>query len=242
MNVGVDLGDVLSQALSNEGGHMYRLISLWPTHAMNTPHVTDVYKRHGFPQRSSATVCGCTIASSSAIAMARSSWQNAVAPCPTKPCGIWCRTWGRQYANQRRCRRPRPGDTWHLDEGFLTINKERHSLWRVRGEQDGNVLDILIRRWDKHGAEPVYRKLLQRYQDVPRVIITDKLKSYGAAKRGMLPGVEHRKHWYRNNRAEELLPAHPTVGAAHARLYVLWPCATVARYVWADGPALPSPT
>jgi putative transposase len=113
----------------------------------------------------------------------------------------WCRKFGQPYANQLRRRRSRPGDTWHLDEVFLTINGERHYLWRAV-DQDGNVLDILVqRRRDKHAAKKFFRKLLKGCQYVPRVI-TDKLKSYGAAKREILPGVEHRQHRYLNNRAE----------------------------------------
>jgi transposase-like protein len=41
----------------------------------------------------------------------------------------WCGKFGQDYANQLRRRRPRPGDKWHLDEGFLTINSQRHYLW-----------------------------------------------------------------------------------------------------------------
>ena len=70
-------------------------------------------------------------------------------------------------------------------------------------DQDGNVLDILVQsRRNKHAAKRFFRKLLKGLQYVPRVIITDKLKSYGAAKREILPGVEHRQHKGLNNRAE----------------------------------------
>jgi putative transposase len=114
----------------------------------------------------------------------------------------WWRKVGQHYANQLRRRRPKPGDTWHLDEVFLTINGERHDLWRAV-DQAGHVLDILVQsRRDKAAAKKFFRKLLKGLTDVPRVIITDKLKSYGAAKRAMLPGVEHRQHRYLNNRAE----------------------------------------
>src|SRR5438445_6420061 len=114
----------------------------------------------------------------------------------------WCRKFGQQYANQLRHRRPRPGDKWHLDEVVLTIHGERHYLWRAV-DQDGNVLDILVqRRRDKKAAKKFFRKLLKSCQYVPRVIITDKLTSYGAAKREILPGVEHRQHRYLNNHAE----------------------------------------
>jgi hypothetical protein len=57
----------------------------------------------------------------------------------------WCRKFGRQYANQLRLQRPGPGAKWQLDEGFLTINGERHYLWRAV-DQHGRVLDILVQR------------------------------------------------------------------------------------------------
>jgi putative transposase len=113
-----------------------------------------------------------------------------------------CRKFGQTYATQLRRRRPRPGDKWHMDERCLAIKGERHYLWRAV-EQEGTVLDILAqRRRDKRAAKKFFRKLLKGLKYVPRVIITDKLKSYAAAKREILPGVEHRQHRYLNNRAE----------------------------------------
>ncbi|MBA3947260.1 MAG: IS6 family transposase, partial [Herpetosiphonaceae bacterium] len=109
---------------------------------------------------------------------------------------------GQQYANELRRRRPRPGDKWHLDEVFLTINGKTAYLWRAV-DQHGTVLDILVQsRRNKHAAKRFFRKLLKGCLYVPRVIITDKLASYGAAKREILPGVEHRQHKRLNNRAE----------------------------------------
>jgi putative transposase len=85
---------------------------------------------------------------------------------------------------------------------FLTIKGEHHSLGRAV-DQDGNILDILVqRRRDKQAAKKFFRKLLKGLTYVPRVIITDKLKSYSAAKRELLPGGEHHQHRYLNNRAE----------------------------------------
>jgi len=79
---------------------------------------------------------------------------------------------------------------------------QRHYLWRAV-DQEGHVLDILVqRRRDKKAVKKFFRKLLKGLTYVPRVIVTDKLKSYGAAKRELLPGVEHRQHRYLNNRAE----------------------------------------
>jgi putative transposase len=114
----------------------------------------------------------------------------------------WCRKFGQAYANQLRHRRPRPGEKWHLDEVFLTIQGERPYLWRAV-DQDGHILDLLVqRRRDKHAAKTFFRKLLKGLAYVPRVLITDKLKGYGVAKREILPGVEHRQHRYLNTRAE----------------------------------------
>src|SRR3712207_1622737 len=114
----------------------------------------------------------------------------------------WCRKFGQQYANQLRRRRPKPGDEWHLDEVFLAINGERHYLWRAV-DQEGNVLDILVQsRRNKAAAKKFFRKLLKGCQYVPRVLITDKLGSYEAATREVMPSVEHRRHRRLNNRAE----------------------------------------
>jgi len=114
----------------------------------------------------------------------------------------WCRKFGQGYANALRRRRPRPGDKWHRDEVFISSNGVRHYLWRAV-DQDGNVLDILVqRRRDTAAARKFFRKLLKGLRYGPRVVITDKLASYGAAKRAVLPSVEHRQHRRLNNRAE----------------------------------------
>jgi putative transposase len=114
----------------------------------------------------------------------------------------WCLKFGQTYANELRRRRPRCGDKWHLDEIVLTIRGQKHFLWPAV-DQDGNILDILVqRRRNKKAAKRFFRKLLKGLRYVPRVIIPDKLKSYGAAKREILPGIEHRQHKRLNNRAE----------------------------------------
>src|SRR3954462_279497 len=83
----------------------------------------------------------------------------------------------------------------------LMIRGTKHWLWRA--VQDGIVLDVLVqKRRDKRAAKRLLRKLLKRQARVPRVMITDKLASYGAAKGEVMPSVEHRKHKGLNNRAE----------------------------------------
>ncbi|MCA1705701.1 MAG: IS6 family transposase, partial [Actinobacteria bacterium] len=114
----------------------------------------------------------------------------------------WTGKFGQAYANGLRRRRPRPGDKWHLDEVFIKINGKTHYLWRAV-DQDGNVLDILVTsRRDTKAATRFFRKLLKGLEYVPRVLVTDKLASYGVARRRLIPGVEHRRSKYLNNRAE----------------------------------------
>ncbi|MGY4907652.1 IS6 family transposase [Streptomyces sp. 900116325] len=114
----------------------------------------------------------------------------------------WCRKFGQAYANGLRRRRPRPGDKWHLDEVFTKINGEQKYLWRAV-DQDGNVLDILVQnRRDKAAARRFFRRLMKTTRAVPRVIVTDKLRSYDAAHREIMPSIEHRSHKGLNNRAE----------------------------------------
>jgi putative transposase len=114
----------------------------------------------------------------------------------------WCAKFGQTYANQLRRRRPRPGDTWHLDEVFIKIGGKTHYLWWAV-DQDGTVLDILVTsRRDAKAATRFFRKLLKGLEYVPRVLVTDKLASYGVAHRRLIRSVEHHQSKYLNNRAE----------------------------------------
>jgi putative transposase len=95
----------------------------------------------------------------------------------------WCLKFGRAYADGLRRRQPRPGDKWHLDEVFVKINGEQKYLWRAV-DQDGNVLDILLQsRRDAKAARRFFRSLMKKTRAVPRVVVTDKLRSYGPAHR-----------------------------------------------------------
>jgi putative transposase len=94
------------------------------------------------------------------------------------------------------------GDTGYLDEVFITIRGERYYLWRAV-DQDGDVIDILVqRRRDCQAAKRFFRKLLRGQGATPRKIVTDKLRSYGAARRIVMPSVIHSTEQYENNRAE----------------------------------------
>jgi putative transposase len=114
----------------------------------------------------------------------------------------WARKFGQQFANRIRRRLPHIGDKWHLDEVVLKIAGVNHWLWRAV-DQTGVVLDVLVqRRRDKQAAKRLLRKLLKKQMRPPRVVITDKLASYGAAKQEVMPSIEHRQHKGLNNRAE----------------------------------------
>ena len=114
----------------------------------------------------------------------------------------WARKFGQGFANQIRRRLPRAGDKWHLDEVQIRIAGQKHWLWRAV-DQDGTVLDVLVQsRRDKKAAKRLLRKLLKRQGRAPRVMVTGKLPSYPAAKKELMPGVEHRRHKGLNNRAE----------------------------------------
>jgi putative transposase len=114
----------------------------------------------------------------------------------------WCDKFGPSYAAQLKRKRPKLGDKWHLDEVFLKINGVQHYLWRAV-DQSGVVIDILVQpKRDRRAALLFFRKLLRTTKRKPRVIVTDKLRSYGAAKKVILPRVTHRQSRYLNNRAE----------------------------------------
>jgi len=114
----------------------------------------------------------------------------------------WCRKFGRQYARMLRRRRGRLGDVWHLDEVFVNIHGQQHYLWRAV-DQDGDVIDILVQKHrDAHAAKRFFRRLLKGQGSAPWQLVTDKLRSYAAAHRSVMPSVDHDTRQYANNRAE----------------------------------------
>ncbi len=114
----------------------------------------------------------------------------------------WCLKFGGVFARSLRRRQGRLGDTWFIDEVFVTIGGEPHYLWRAV-DQDGDVLDILVQKHrNKRAAKRLFRKLLKGQRYVPSRIVTDKLRSYGAARKELLPSVIHEQGKQMNNRAE----------------------------------------
>ena len=114
----------------------------------------------------------------------------------------WGIKFGQTYANEIKRKAPQRGDKWHLDEMCIVINKQKQWLWRAV-DQNGYELDILLQsRRDKSAAKRFFKKLLKGLCYVPRIIVTDKLQSYGAAKKEILPYAEHCQHKGLNNQAE----------------------------------------
>ena len=114
----------------------------------------------------------------------------------------WCRKFGPDYARQLRRRQGRLGDTWFLDEVFVTINGQRHYLWRAV-DQDGDVIEILVQpRRNGRAARKFFRKLLKSQRQKPFRLVTDKLGSDRVAHRDVMPRVTHDTNRYANNRAE----------------------------------------
>jgi len=114
----------------------------------------------------------------------------------------WCRSHGSLLTSRLRRKSPSSSDVWHLDEVVVSIGGKKYWLWRAV-DQDGYVLDEIVQtRRNTKAAKRLLVRLLKKQGCVPRRIVTDKLRSYGAAKRQVMANVDHRSHKGLNNRAE----------------------------------------
>ena len=114
----------------------------------------------------------------------------------------WVLKFGPGFARNLRRLRPRPADTWHLDEMVVSIQGRRMYLWRAV-DSEGEILDFLVQpRRDKAAALRLMRKLVRKHGYAPRVLVTDKLQSYGAARRELGLSARHEQGLRKNNRAE----------------------------------------
>jgi len=115
---------------------------------------------------------------------------------------LWCNKFGSKYAKRLRRRHQGFGDTFYIDEVFIKIDGKQLYLWRAV-DQDGEAVDIFLQaRRDGKAAKRFFRRLLNKHQDEPRKIVTDKLRSYDVAHRELMPDTIHDKSQYANNRAE----------------------------------------
>jgi transposase-like protein len=122
----------------------------------------------------------------------------------------WVLKFGPLFARELRRRRPRPTSRWRLDEMAVIIGGRPFWLWRAI-DDEGEVLDLLVqRRRDTAAAVKLMRKLLKKQGFAPEVLVTDKLRPYGAAKSEMSLGARHDQGLRQNNRAENShLPVRP---------------------------------
>ncbi|QRM35795.1 IS6 family transposase [Microvirga sp. VF16] len=114
----------------------------------------------------------------------------------------WVLKFGPAFACNLRRRRSRPTDIWHLDEMVVSIQGRRMFLWRAV-DSEGEILDALVQpKRDKAAAMRLMRRLLKKQGYAPSVLVTDKLASYGAARRELGLSARHEKGLRKNNRAE----------------------------------------
>jgi putative transposase len=114
----------------------------------------------------------------------------------------WVMYFGPMIAAALRRRRPKSHTSWHLDEVYLKIDGRLAYLWRAV-DAEGEILDVLVQsKRDQHAAMKLMRKLLKKYGFVPDRLITDDLRSYGAAARALGIEKHHERGRWKNNRAE----------------------------------------
>jgi putative transposase len=140
----------------------------------------------------------------------------------------WVLKFGSAISRNLRSIRPRPHDRWHLDEIVVSIGGQRMYMWRAV-DSEGEVLDILIqRRRDKAAALKLLRKLLKKQGFIPTVIVTDKLRSYGAALQTIGFSGRHEQGLRANNRAEN---SHQPVRRRERKMGRFKSCKSAQRFV-----------
>ncbi len=105
---------------------------------------------------------------------------------------VWCAKFGPDLAEALRHRRPRRGRIWHLDEMRVVVGGIVQWLWRAVNEH-GEVLDVLLQEHrDTSAAKRFFRRLIDDHE-LPERIVTDGLRSYGAALREV-PELDASEH------------------------------------------------
>jgi transposase-like protein len=140
----------------------------------------------------------------------------------------WVLKFGATVAQRLRRRRPRPSDRWHLDEMVVRIAGRRMYLWRAV-DHEGEILDMLVqRRRNKRAALRLMRKLLRKQGVAPKLVVTDKLRSYGAVFRDLHLTCRHDQGLRKNNRAEN---SHQVVRRRERKLQRFKSAASARRFL-----------
>jgi len=162
----------------------------------------SLYRRHRFPPEIISTAVWLYFRFPLSLRMAEEMLAARGIGVSYETVRRWAHKFGREFADRIRRRAPERGGKWHLDEAVISIAGETYWLWRAV-DQNGFVLDVLVqKRRDRRAAQRLLTRLLKAAGARPRVIITDKLQSYAAARQKMKLRVEHRQHKGLNNRAE----------------------------------------
>jgi transposase-like protein len=152
---------------------------------------------------------------------------NAGSISPMRRSGAGC---GSSARGSRRLqqRRPRPSDRWHLDKMVVRIAGRRMYLWRAV-DHEGEILDVLVQhRRDRRAALKLMRKLLRKQGFAPRLVVTDKLRSYGAAFRDLHLSCRHEQGLRMNNRAEN---SHQVVRRRERKMQRFKSAASAQRFL-----------
>ncbi len=174
---------------------------MWHKHdGMNTPPIS--YKRHRFPPQIIAHAVWLYYRFPLSLRLVEEMLLERGIVVSYETIRRWAKKFGPDYARRLRRKKPSPNDIWHLDEVVISIAGRKHWLWRAV-DQDGYVLDEIVQsRRNTKAAKRLLTRLLKKQGVAPKRMITDKLRSYGAARRQVMPTVEHRSHKGLNNRAE----------------------------------------
>jgi putative transposase len=147
-------------------------------------------------------LCGCTTCSASACATSNCFWPSGARSSPTRPYGAGARNSAR--ALPTACDAAGQGQgtsgTWTKSSSGSAACSTISGAPSIR--MVSRSTSLVQARRDANAAKRFFKRLLRDLQFVPRVIVTDKLRSYGVAQRHLFPGVEHRRSRYLNNRAE----------------------------------------
>ena len=160
------------------------------------------YKRHRFPSKIIARVVWLDVRFNLSLREIEKLMLECGGDISYETIRRWTGKFGPLIAQVLRRRQPRPGDVWHLDEVVVKIAGRSYWLWRAVDQHRVVLEEILQSKRDKRAAKRLLVKLMKRWGFVPKRIITDKLRSYGAAKREVAPGLDQWSHKGLNNRAE----------------------------------------
>ncbi len=167
--------------------------------AMKT--ASAIYKRHRFPSEIIVHVVWLYFRFPLSLRLVKELLLERGISVSCESVRRWGRKFGPAYARRLRSKQLSRSDVWFFDEMRIVIAGKKHWLWRAV-DQDGHVLDEIVQtRRNTKAAKRLLARLLKKQGIAPKRMIPDKLRSYGAARRQVMPHVEHWSHKGLNNRS-----------------------------------------